>query len=645
MRKHIIIRLITIILLTLTVLTFVSSLLQINFATQSFTRAATLQIDQIIEILDSNEIEIDILADDLKQDYLIRAHAASYMLQQNPDIIDDIEELKKVVNLLQIDEIHLFDKEGVIYAGTVPDYIGYSVYSGEQIGFFAPMLNDYDLELAQDVTPNTVEQKEMQYVAVWSEDRKHIVQIGIEPLRLIDAMEETELSFIFSRLAPSPGTIIFASDTTTGQIISSTDESIVGKSIYELFGSNFDIEDERRETIFTTIGDIEGQSLYKETGDITISLFETNSEIYAFAIENNIILAIMGIAIGLLVIVGIYILLNKVVLTNLFKLSDGMSEIAGGNLQYKLPVQGLPEFKKLTENVNFMVQSILDTTVRFSAILDYANIELAVYECRADRVIATSKIGDILGLSEADIKYLLSNKESFIKEIQKIMENPYENEEDTFTYEYNNIIKYLKVKIYSHNGNYWGVIIDATDDINEKINMKFERDVDFLTNIFNRRAFLEAIDKLTKTPEEIKKATLIMLDLDNLKFVNDNWGHEYGDRYISSAAQVLKDFDYDKKIIARFSGDEFVIMIYGAETEELLQYLIDTLERMFARAFILKPDGETYNVGISGGYAFYPEHSLNFKEILLLADQTMYEVKRDGKGRFKKYIPSDTTDK
>ncbi|MCE2604307.1 hypothetical protein LH384_35025, partial [Pseudomonas aeruginosa] len=63
--------------------------------------------------------------------------------------------------------------------------------------FFLPMLKDKSMQLCQEVTPNTAENKLMQYIAVWREDQKGIVQIGMEPIRLLEAMKKNELSHIF----------------------------------------------------------------------------------------------------------------------------------------------------------------------------------------------------------------------------------------------------------------------------------------------------------------------------------------------------------------------------------------------------------------------------------------------------------------
>lgn len=101
----------------------------------------------------------------------------------------------------------------------------------------------------------------------------------------------------------------------------------------------------------------------------------------------------------------------------------------------------------------------------------------------------------------------------------------------------------------------------------------------------------------------------------------------------------MKSCTAPHKTAARFGGDEFVLMIYGAESEEELQGYLDQLYSKIIQTFIHVPGGETRPVRMSGGYVFYPEYKEDYREMLRLADQTMYQVKNGEKGYFKRYQP------
>ena len=121
-----------------------------------------------------------------------------------------------------------------MFSGSVPKYYNYTFESGEQMKFFLPMLKDKSMQLCQEVTPNTAENKLMQYIAVWREDQKGIVQIGMEPIRLLEAMKKNELSHIFDLMTTEDGITIFAVDLDTGKISGSTDKQLLNKKAADL---------------------------------------------------------------------------------------------------------------------------------------------------------------------------------------------------------------------------------------------------------------------------------------------------------------------------------------------------------------------------------------------------------------------------
>ena len=78
-------------------------------------------------------------------------------MDAKPEVEYDIDKHQKIASLMSVDEIHFIDDTGTIYSGSIPKYFGYSFDSGEQMAFFKQMLNNKDLTLCQDVTPNTAE--------------------------------------------------------------------------------------------------------------------------------------------------------------------------------------------------------------------------------------------------------------------------------------------------------------------------------------------------------------------------------------------------------------------------------------------------------------------------------------------------------
>ena len=178
--------------------------------------AHDLTLREIGQILNQNEKETQKAKESLMEQCFMSAEAISYMIQGKPDIVGNQQEIQRIAGMLQVDEVHLFDTEGNLYAGSEPRYYGLNFNSGEQMRFFLPMLKDYDLRLCQEITPNTAEQKLMQYAAVWSRDHKGIVQVGLEPTTVLEAMKKTELSYIFSLVTSEKDETIYAIDPDSG---------------------------------------------------------------------------------------------------------------------------------------------------------------------------------------------------------------------------------------------------------------------------------------------------------------------------------------------------------------------------------------------------------------------------------------------
>ena len=178
--------------------------LQIMSEHKQAYQAATETFRQIEQLLEQNLAELEEVEEAYRQTCLHNAEAIAYIIEDNPSALNSVDELKKIARMMEVDEIHIFDTTGRIYAGTHPEYYDFTFDSGEQMQFFKPMLTDKSLRLVQDITPNTAEAKLMQYSALWSKSGAFIVQVGMEPVNVMKATEKNELSYLFSLFRVNP---------------------------------------------------------------------------------------------------------------------------------------------------------------------------------------------------------------------------------------------------------------------------------------------------------------------------------------------------------------------------------------------------------------------------------------------------------
>ena len=209
-------------------------LVLVDDAQRQAMKTSRVLVDQVERIIKSNEEKQIALTSSLKEDYMTRARAIAYVVDEKPSLENDLKELNKIARLMSVDEIHLFDESGTIRWGTVPKYYGYSFDSGEQMAYFKPMLSDKSLAMCQDMTPNTAEAKPMMYAICWNEKGTRMIQVGIEPTRLISEMHTSAISEIVRDMPAYVGVNIFVANAASGRIEGATLAADVGKTLSEV---------------------------------------------------------------------------------------------------------------------------------------------------------------------------------------------------------------------------------------------------------------------------------------------------------------------------------------------------------------------------------------------------------------------------
>ena len=187
---------------------------------------------------------------------------------------------------------------------------------------------------------------------------------------------------------------------------------------------------------------------------------------------------------------------------------------------------------------------------------------------------------------------------------------------------------YVRLESYFRERSILGMVVDVTDDVAARRRIEQERDIDLLTGLFSRRAFYRHMDQLFCAPGRIGCGMMVMADADNLKRVNDRYGHENGDRYLRAIADSLRSCTAKNQVLARLSGDEFALFFYGAPDRDTLEAAVEALRGSMAGRTVALTDGTRIPVRFSMGCAFYPEDGENCGALLKCADEAMYRAKK-----------------
>lgn len=158
--------------------------------------------------------------------------------------------------------------------------------------------------------------------------------------------------------------------------------------------------------------------------------------------------------------------------------------------------------------------------------------------------------------------------------------------------------------------------------------------IDPLTNLANRRLFLTLLEKaLASASRHTDYGALLLIDLDNFKHVNDNYGHEAGDALLIEVAERLQSKVRAEDVVGRLGGDEFVVLIHRLGPDEqmarkrafrIADSLLKTLDSPFEFG------GTTLRCGASIGIRLLGFKGLDADEALRGADIAMYRAKEDG---------------
>lgn len=156
---------------------------------------------------------------------------------------------------------------------------------------------------------------------------------------------------------------------------------------------------------------------------------------------------------------------------------------------------------------------------------------------------------------------------------------------------------------------------------------------DGMTGLYNRRFLEEFIDQvIAQSNRKDETYTIMMLDVDFFKMVNDTHGHDIGDKVIVALANVLKDNIREADLAIRYGGEEFLVLLHNATSEGAFN-VADKIHRAFSALTFDVGHGETMKKTISIGIAKYPEDADSIWKTIKFADTALYEAKNTGRNK------------
>ncbi len=300
-----------------------------------------------------------------------------------------------------------------------------------------------------------------------------------------------------------------------------------------------------------------------------------------------------------------------------------------------IPRTKIAEVDSLSDEIQSYFRKNTELSEKINRIVEASSTKMAFleYSKEKDEVTTTSAFYKLLKLNYTNEK--VSSKE-FISRLNelKIYEKTSNCIDENMLLENNEFVfyidsNYLQLKISLSNTGSFATLIDLTDEYLAKKEVEKERDYDILTSLLNRRGFMSRVERILN---ECKNGSLFMIDVDNLKLINDRYGHEFGDTYLRRIGSYLLSLTKKHKnlLAGHLSGDEFILYLYDYSSEDELKDFIEELKTI-KEEFIVFKEKEIY-ISFSSGVCGY-EKGIEIEELRNRADFAMYEAKRSGKNK------------
>jgi len=185
-----------------------------------------------------------------------------------------------------------------------------------------------------------------------------------------------------------------------------------------------------------------------------------------------------------------------------------------------------------------------------------------------------------------------------------------------------------------------GLILDIMEQKSAEDRIVYLAEHDSLTGLINRRRFQEELERsIAYTQRYKQQGALLFVDLDQFKYINDTYGHQYGDEYLLDVSRRLAKVLRKTDILGRLGGDEFGVIVPNVTEDEcktVANALLSTLTQE-----MIECDNKLVHISASIGIAFFPTQGRLSSDLLAKADAAMYTAKNQGRSQYHVYSEDD----
>lgn len=316
---------------------------------------------------------------------------------------------------------------------------------------------------------------------------------------------------------------------------------------------------------------------------------------------------------------------------NKFKANDISDLIRFNEEMDKALSESIASFSSAVERQNRLFDTMLSSSPDLSYILDLEGKFLYVNSAMSE--LFQKDAIELIG--ETIYNLAMPSKADIVAHIEHIIQTGEQCSGEILFKDANNKVcffEYIYVPVFDKKGRVEAIAC-ASRDISEKKlaeeTIWQNANYDPLTELNNRRLFREKLDQALKHSKRTgENFSLLFIDLDGFKEVNDTFGHQIGDILLKKTAKRIKNCMRETDIISRIGGDEFTVILDDAgDTEQVLSITKNVLDQL-SKPFTI--DKQQVNISASIGIAISPEDGITPDDLIKNADKAMYFAKKKG---------------
>ena len=565
-----------------------------------------------------------------EKDYFNRAEAVEYALQKMSLEDITVEELKKLVTLMQVNKIHLVSDDGVIIVSSSEESIGLNLRENKEASDFWKVIDGKEERAISIGRKSIITGEKRIFIGVKSKIS------GISVIQLDVAMEiyeKTISAFTIDTLIKSIPTDkeegVFAVDATSGELL-----SITKNNKQELVFKEGETPEEflkhLQKNYHWSPAKINGKYKYltlKHCDHYIFGVWTTVGKTYNNAVMELIVMGGILFVILILIYFMLKRLIKKYILSDLENIDKTVHKVLLGDVDSSFDSVKSLELQKLGIILENWREAYNHTSERLMKLVERLNPDVAIFECiqEVNKVVFSSNICNLLEIQDETLQDISKDCQKFKTYINKIRQQ--ENDEGYIKL---NSGRYISIDTLGEGEGFYGVILDQTKELKRVEQVEEQMKRDSMTGLYNRLGLEEEMKKsLIIQPNQ---GIMMLFDLDNFKKVNDNEGHQAGDDALKRFGDCLRHCFRSQGIIARMGGDEFVVFIKDTLSEETIQSKCNLVLKQSRHALL--EYYEKYQVSVSIGVAVVSTELATYGALYQNADNAMYMAKRLGKNTF-----------